>query len=317
MTWKRSIQTLIRHPLYLIMTLLPILLVCMLMFPLMQNFVAIMEKSIELQAYQDYYSYHEELSAAEVEQLIRSVMPLMGLGFLISLIALLSELLLSPIAMQYLGDATRLGQVPAGFAGRGLRRLWWKPFVYSLLLSLALNLVLSPILMIGIPILTALSPITGILGFLTLAAAFILGALIITMVTYMFYASIAMEDLPFFTAIGRAFSRTFAHFGRLLGASVSIFAVMLIPGLLLFIPLFSPIIHLAQTYGDSLPLNQIAPFFEFLLNRMALLSVCWGILAWLESSFLTSYSFQLTRECLPPIEPRQPQSEGSPISPNL
>ena len=45
MTWTRGIRNLIRHPLYLVITLLPVLLIAMLLFPLMQNILALIEQA--------------------------------------------------------------------------------------------------------------------------------------------------------------------------------------------------------------------------------------------------------------------------------
>ncbi len=316
MTWTRSIRNLARHPLYLVMTLLPVLLICLLLFPLMQHFVRIFEQILQQQAYGAYYEYHEEWSAPQAVQFIGLFMPAMGMTLLISLIALLTELLLTPIAFQYLGDATSLGYVPAGYAGRGLRRLWWKPFVYSLLLSLCMNVALSPALILMMPMIAAAQlPVGGILSFFVVIALVIFISLMIAMVTTMFYASIAMEELPFFTAIGRAFSRTFSHFGRLLGAATVSGVLCLIPLMLVCVPTISSVIRAAEAFSGAVSVAQLSQFIERVCNQIAVLVLLAGILSWLQNCFLVSYSFQLTHECLMPPQPQPADARQEPPAP--
>lgn len=114
MTWTRGIRNLTRHPLYLIITLLPVLLITLLLFPLMQNVTALIEQIAAQQAYGTYYEYHEEWSAPEALQLAGAFMPILGMGLLISLVSLLTQLLLTPIAFQYLATLRAWDTCPAG-----------------------------------------------------------------------------------------------------------------------------------------------------------------------------------------------------------
>ena len=308
MTWTRGIRNLIRHPLYLVITLLPVLLIAMLLFPLMQNILALIEQVAVQQAYGTYYEYHEEWSAPEVLQLASAFIPILGIGLIISLVALLSQLLLTPVAFQYLGDATRLGSVPAGFAGRGLRRMWWKPFVYSLLLSLCLNVSVSSVMLFIFPMASLLqAPLVGLAGYVMLIIVLLFVGITISMVTAMFYASIALEDLPFFTAVGRAFSRTFSHFGRLLGAMSASTALTLIFAILAYIPFCLSVNSAVDAIGGLAGPSEIARFMEIFSTRFALLALVIAVLGWLANCFVTSYSFQLTHECLTPPQPPEPE----------
>ena len=309
MTWTRGIRNLTRHPLYLIITLLPVLLITLLLFPLMQNVTALIEQIAAQQAYGAYYEYHEEWSAPEALQLASAFMPILGMGLLISLVSLLTQLLLTPISFQYLGDATRLGYVPAGFAGRGLRRMWWKPCVYSLLLSLCLNVSVSSVMLFIFPMASLLhAPLVGLAGYVMLVIVLLFVNITISMVTAMVYASIALEDLPFFTAVGRAFSRTFSHFGRLLGAMVVTSTLLFIFSAIPCVPFILSMNRAVNAIGELAEPMEVARFMEIFSTRFALLALVIAVLGWLANCFITSYSFQLTHECLTPPQPPEPGS---------
>ena len=67
MLWTRALKTMFKHPLYLVMTLLPVLLVALLTFPVTQSLTGtldtIYESIAQPQFFENYnpYSYSYEL----------------------------------------------------------------------------------------------------------------------------------------------------------------------------------------------------------------------------------------------------------------
>jgi hypothetical protein len=311
MTWKRSIKTLFAHPMYFVITLLPVLLMALLSFPFIQKCMDTFE--LIFSRYPDFSSMEGSFTPGymwndmDTQALVSAIIPMVGTMLLFALIALLTVLFITPIALQYLGDAST-GTIEPGFAGRGIRRMWWKPFVFGLLAFIATQIITAPIsdfASFGAILSSAYS--TGSWRYVPMNYGFgiiswIIG-LIVTMGTLMFRASIATEDLPFFTAVGKAFQRTFQRFGRLLGAILLTGVIGGVIGLIIIAAFFVPYIisivpYFSSLEGSSIPISmtEIMEIMRSLMNQMAFAILAFSLVSWLLSCFLISYAIHLTRE---------------------
>ena len=304
MLWTRALRTLFKNPLYLIMTLLPVLLSVLLLFPTLQGLTGALDTLMEAVSQPQFfegYGYYDPMELEAIgNDFIMALLPLLGNLLILLAVSLLNTLLLLPISLQYLGDATRLGYVPAGFAGRGLKRLWWKPFVFSLIISTAANTISS---VMSTPLSLDISgfvylyedPTPLIVLFSIAVCIYLLISLYLSLTSAMYYGSIAMEDGSFGYSLGRGFVRTFKRFFPLVGANL----VMGLVGMVVMAAVVGFYIFNSMDMYSALAaagsFEVIMGYLHQIINDFCLLLCAGAVIAWFVGCFSMSYAFQQTR----------------------
>ena len=286
MTWKKALRTVLIRPLYLLMTLLPRLLLLALAFPILQKAYALTD-TILTPLLSSRWMPWLAVTSPTYADVLAVFLPMLGLVSLFALAVLLDRLVLAPIAAQYLGDAVAGGGF-SGFAGRGLRRLWYRPMVFSILAGLILVPLAGVMAMLSAwsllyPGFEAVYPIV-------LAVVGVLFLLLCMGVYHAFLGISAVEELRLFPALGRAFGLFFRRLpGFLLPSLLSL-------GLLaaMFFVFFGRI-NLAVLFVSSPVL-----FMErarVVLDRFFAMSAVMTLISWLMSMYLAAYATHAAAEC--------------------
>ncbi len=305
MTWKRALRNLFRFPFYLVMSLLPSLLVGLLLFPLYNRFGAITRQIVDFIRFGRFDRYFLETAGRD---LIYNLLPIFLIILGIAMLSAVIDLVIAPVSLQYLGDATRYHRVPGDFASRGMRRIWWKPFVLSLFISAAISSLSGFVSFFNE--LGSHSAVLRMLGFL-FSLAYLGASFLLALMLPMVYASITMEDRPFFKAIGVSIKRVFRYVWRMIGANCAVSGILMSVFLFVFLVIGGQFLLTLEWRRLASP-DYLMDILPSILNRFALFTLVFMIYRWMHSSFMIAYCMELTREdqSYPPI-----RTTSSPVSP--